>query len=59
VERAVELAILADYYFTYCWPGQMSQVEERFLEIAPANARLLICHGAEDIRCKVKPELPH
>ncbi len=44
----------ADIYFTYCWPGQMLRVEEHFLLVAPNNSRLLICHGAEDIRCKVK-----
>jgi len=44
----------ANIYFTYCWPGQMLRVEEHFLLVAPNNARLLICHGAEDFRCKVK-----
>ncbi len=44
----------ADVYFTYCWPGQMPRVEEHFLLVAPSNARLLICHGAEDIRCRAK-----
>lgn len=43
----------ADVYFTYCWPGQMARVEEHFAQFAPPEARLLICHGAEDIRCKV------
>jgi hypothetical protein len=44
----------ADIYFTYCWPGQLMRVEEHFWEVAPQKSRLLICHGAEDIRCKVK-----
>jgi len=44
----------ADVYFTYCWPGQMMKVEEHFLKVAPQESRLLICHGAEDIRCKIK-----
>jgi hypothetical protein len=44
----------ADYYFAYCWPGQMNQVEQLFSESAPDHAILLICHGAEDLRCKVK-----
>src|SRR5438105_3030792 len=41
----------ADVYFVYCWPGQMMNVEARFLARAPASAKLLICHGAEDVRC--------
>ena len=44
----------ADVYFTYCWPGKMQRTEQRFMEIAPNHARLLICHGAEDVRSKVK-----
>ena len=44
----------ADVYFTYCWPGRMQRTEQRFMEIAPSHARLLICHGAEDVRCKAK-----
>lgn len=44
----------ADCYFTYCWPGQMNRVEEQFEAVAPRGARLLICHGAEDVRCKVR-----
>jgi hypothetical protein len=50
----LERADQADVYFVYCWPGQMNRVEERLERIAPAHARLLICHGAEDVRCKVK-----
>ena len=49
----------AEVYFTYCWPGQMPRVEEHFLSVTPGHARLLICHGAEDIRCKVKPCMGH
>ena len=44
----------ADLYFTYCWPGQMERVQRHFESVAADHARLLICHGAEDIRCKVK-----
>ncbi len=44
----------ADYYFVYCWPGKMIQVQQHFENVAPAHAKLLICHGAEDIRCKVR-----
>ena len=47
----------ADVYFTYCWPGQMPRVEQHFLSVTPDHAKLLICHGAEDIRCKVKPRM--
>jgi hypothetical protein len=43
-----------DVVFTYCWPGQMLRVEEHFMKATPAHARLLICHGADDVRCKVK-----
>jgi len=46
----------ADVYFSYCWPSQMRRVQEHFLAVAPDHARLLICHGASDIRCKVKAE---
>ena len=44
----------ADVYFTYCWPGRMQRTEQRFIETSPNHARLLICHGAEDVRCKIK-----
>jgi hypothetical protein len=44
----------ADVYFTYCWPSRMPAAEQRFLSAAPQHAQLLICHGAEDIRRKVK-----
>lgn len=46
--------VQADVYFTYSSPGQMSRVEKHFLESAPNSSRFLICHGAEDIRCKTK-----
>jgi hypothetical protein len=52
----LQLDCPAEIYFAYCWPGQMPQVEGRFAVIAPDHARLLICHGAEDIRCRVKEE---
>lgn len=44
----------ADIYFTYCWPGKVRATESHFVATAPDDARLLICHGADDIRCKVK-----
>lgn len=40
----------ADVYFAYCWFGDMESVRQRFDAIAPANAVLLLSHGAEDIR---------
>jgi hypothetical protein len=48
IERAAEI------YYVYCWPGQMQEVESRFFAVAPVTSKLLICHGAEDVRCKVK-----
>jgi hypothetical protein len=44
----------ADYYYVYCWPTEMTAVQTHFVGKAPDAAKLLICHGAEDIRCKVK-----
>jgi hypothetical protein len=44
----------ADVYFVYCWPGMLAATEECFLAVAPAGAKLLICHGQSDIRCKVR-----
>lgn len=44
----------ADYYFVYCWPSQTIPTEARFESIAPLGAKLLICHGQSDIRCKVR-----
>jgi hypothetical protein len=44
----------ADIYFNYCWSAQMRRVQEHFISVAPDHAKLLICHGASDIRCKVK-----
>ncbi len=49
-----DLAVEADFYFVYCWPGQMNLVESHFENSAPTDAKLLICHGAEDIRCKIR-----
>lgn len=49
-----EIAQEADYYYVYCWPSQMNEVQEHFLASAPSSAKLLICHGADDVRCKVK-----
>jgi protein-L-isoaspartate O-methyltransferase len=46
----------ADVYFVYCWPGQMEPVKQRFEQIAPSGARLLIAYGAEDIRCLIRPD---
>jgi protein-L-isoaspartate O-methyltransferase len=51
-----EIPVTADYYYVYCWPSQMNAVEDHFLANSPASAKLLICHGAEDVRCKVKAQ---
>jgi hypothetical protein len=46
----------ADVYFVYCWPGKALQTEAHFERVAPGGARLLICHGQSDIRCKVRAD---
>jgi steroid delta-isomerase-like uncharacterized protein len=43
----------ADVYFVYCWPGKTAATEAHFEAIAPQSARLLVCHGQSDIRCKL------
>ena len=48
----LELPHGADVYFTYCWPSQIGPLERHFTRTAPPDARLLICYGAEDVRCK-------
>lgn len=50
----LEIERPADIYYVYCWPGQMLEVEAHFVAKAPPSAKLLICHGAEDVRCKVR-----
>lgn len=40
----------ADLYFIYCWPSQICRTEEHFLSACPDSSRLIILHGAEDIR---------
>jgi hypothetical protein len=56
VERGdyFEQSPAAEYYFVYCWPGQIRRTEERFLDVAPLGAMLLLAHGAEDIRATIK-----
>ena len=49
-----DLHIDADYYFVYCWPGQVNRVENWFETSTPPDAKLLICHGASDVRCKIR-----
>ena len=44
----------ADVYFVYCWPGKFASTEAHFIRVAPSAAKLLICHGQSDIRCKVR-----
>ena len=48
---------VSDYYYVYCWPGQIESVECRFVEIAPPDGRLLICYGQDELRCMARPKL--
>jgi hypothetical protein len=41
---------LAELYFTYCWPGVVERTQDRFIEIAPQGARLIVYYGPSDIR---------
>ncbi len=49
-----ELPCDADVIFVYCWFSKIRMTEEYFAAHAPNNARLLICYGQSDIRCKIK-----
>lgn len=44
-----EDAFTADYYYVYCWPGQIETVQKRFLDVSPHHAKLLICDGQDKI----------
>ncbi|MCY2977155.1 MAG: hypothetical protein NTU79_00630 [Planctomycetota bacterium] len=44
---------VCDYHYVYCWPGQIPSVEKRFSDMGNDHAKLLICYGQDDIRCKV------
>lgn len=44
----------ADVYYVYCWPSLINQTEDRFVEIAPPHAKLVICYGQDDFRCKCR-----
>jgi len=44
----------ADVYFVYSWPSQIGAIERLFAEIAPPQAKLLICYGQDDVRCKIR-----
>ncbi|MEX2139289.1 MAG: hypothetical protein WD894_08515 [Pirellulales bacterium] len=44
----------ADLYFSYCWPGVVERMQDRFLEIAAPGARLIVYYGPADIRWIVK-----
>ena len=50
-----DIDLPAEWYYVYCWPGQFMKVESLYYERAPPTSKLLICHGAEDIRCKIRP----
>ncbi|TWU21989.1 hypothetical protein [Novipirellula artificiosorum] len=45
--------IKADVYFVYSWPSQIAAVERLYCESASPHAKLLICYGQDDIRCKM------
>ena len=53
-----ELQRDADIYFSYCWPGQLARVEDRFASAAPESSQLWTYYSAGDIRGKVKREAP-
>ena len=42
-----DLVVDADIVFTYCWPGQINAVQERFMSAMPRGRWLLIAQGAE------------
>jgi hypothetical protein len=42
----------ADVVFAYCWPSRIGATEEHFARHAAPEAKLLICYGQSDIRCK-------
>ena len=44
----------ANVVFVYCWFSKTRMTEEYFAAHAPEDARLLICYGQSDIRCKTK-----
>lgn len=42
----------ADTVFVYCWPSRIGSTEEHFAKHASPEAKLLICYGQSEIRCK-------
>lgn len=53
----LEMTQTADVVFVYCWPGKMLETQQHFIDAAPENALLLICHGASDVRCRTRAQL--
>lgn len=53
----LEMTHTADVIFVYCWPSRMVETQQHFIDAAPENALLLICHGASDVRCRTREEL--
>jgi hypothetical protein len=53
----LEMIHTADVIFVYCWPSRMVEARQHFIDAAPENALLLICHGASDVRCGTKAQL--
>jgi len=42
----------AETYFVYGWPSQMREIRSRYVSLARPESSLLICHGADDLRCE-------
>ena len=53
----LEMIHTSDVIFVYCWPSRMAETQQHFIDAAPENALLLICHGASDVRCRTRQEL--
>lgn len=49
-----DIEIAADYYFTYCWASYIWQTHQHFAASVPTGAKLLICHGQNEIRCWIR-----
>ncbi len=53
----LEMMHTSDVIFVYCWPSRMMETQQHFIDAAPENALLLICHGASDVRCRTKTQV--
>ncbi len=43
----------AEVYFAYAWPSEVQNIRHYFAAREDTDARLLICAGADDIRCEM------